>query len=1580
METTKPFLYIDLSKAWREELHPRDKYGRFTTVKGGSRVVTKTGKTGVVEEVTDTHYHVRYDDGRKGKVAKDNAIHVNDHKKVMDAQKAEKAKAKKRKAAAEKAKKTKEHNKTNATGKTGAAKPLKDPTATAPKKAAKKASEAKKATAKAAKPKKQSRAKEALNAPVLKRNVRHDTEDIREIKQTIPQKKASEVPKSEQNEAIREYKEMETKGTGSMSKLDMDWNSHPDVKRILSQPVAKRNAEEIRRVAGEIANANDKLARSVVLKMGNARGLHLASQVNRIGNKATNPKNVIVQETNYYGDMLQSARATMYETLHNVLAGSQNPGKDTSIGKHVVRRMKDKLHRDMYALLNDIPAPHEIRAAIGDMRKAEMHLTQKLGRIPTNEELGAYLQENSKAFREAPIVKPPKWDEAKNDWVATKERYEDPAERLQALRNYASQQKATSLDQNIGSEGEREVSLKDSMADDSRSPEEHVLKKERQSALEDAVPKAFSELGLTDDEIKVLLTKHSAPSTASPSKASLTDEETAEQLNAQHGMKVDGKWVANRRASAMKKLQRALEEKHPALMQLHSMMKSFALAMIFKALYEYDLVKSLHAWGVDHTLLQQRFVRKATAQDRIELYKSLAPHEYVGSYVTTDEGHIIANVVEFVLPETNALYKSFNAFMSGIQKSMFAHKGKNHEVNKKASEYVKANSGKYQALANSQQERVKQKKSSGKALTWSEELLLKNPGTCWITWGGKKILIHGSTGEIKYDSANEAHREEHNQGAQEEKIDFHHEREALEEHESEAEKRALEAWEKEGKNLKGNFRTKFLRDHRLTENEDGTVTFNRHQDVSEDNRHLIDHGIRAFHEEMSKMKSDWDKLHAAMKEENKHKVTNHYADMSEEERAEYDKLSREEQAIATGNHLLDKEGVLDRLKRFHDEAQGKSKEEQAQLAEELLNDLKGMEHGSMALVNKKIMLGGGANLAGIAGALLEYDPTSEEGRKEIAKRIGTSELARANEEAGKNLIAEGKYLIGNPLTGKTMVVHVGHAFEGGRGGRGGKLAPVIKEAFDPEGGQHEDLQSWGGLARALGFKNEKGNTADLKKLIIDSANKDANSPMVKPLSEDEYLKHRANTKLGLQETMLHKEFKLVNQSRDDKGNITSQTFAQKMPDGTVNHITVDGEGYIQDPLMRRLLNQRKPVTNEKELNELLKNAVGNRRWVTAHFGSDIHIGDALGHHILLEYDGKGAPRVVGGKYDGYRYIDAADVPKGAIDPATGEPVKALFKNGKLVDRRFTTMNEVPMEVGNAVLYPTGNGTFRKGRIHSEVEGGFKITDGKGHVIGVFKKSELKPAKQEGRILSESGQVVVDTHQEGVHRMNVDEAFKPASDKKRDIARAEKAKALFAEALRKAKVNKAFDEEGNLRSDLELSDPMMRRLQKVLGRSKAGREMLAKFSTTKLPATLKIHVPESQRSTVEQYGVTVRADGTATISPAKFEELREALGGLSLTHRAQEMLQEHFQRKDRTPKTVEELKQRYQPSQVPNKGEGSFGYHYQQQFKPNSFLMDANKGLYGTQLEGVAHMIERGRVVVGHGINLHTCHDLTRLVA
>jgi hypothetical protein len=1603
-------LYIGsdrLQKSWRDSLHPRDTYGKFTAIKGGSKVVTSTGKAGVVQETGDTHHKVRFEDGRVGKVKRENVLHANDHAKVVEAKKKADAKAKRAANAAAKGKATKEANKTNATGGTGRGQNLTDPTvSTASGKTASDTRKPSKSTATAstaidnivqASEGRKSKRTQALEAPVLKRDTTHDeSSKTKEVKGTIPQnrKRQQEDPKAnEQSKAADELNKLESTPSAEATHIDAMWNT-PKVQAIMALPVNKRNAEDIKNVAGAITQANDKLARHVVKKMAESRGLHVMGQMHILkrhkganrsaeGKKEAAKDANVQQEQGVYGDLLQAARGSMYETLHSVLSGSQNPEQGTSIAAHTISRMKQKLHRDIYDFMNDIPAPHEIRGAIGDMRKHEESLTQKLGRAPTHGELADHLEANSKAFKDAPIVRAPHYDDAKGDWVQTNKRYEDPSDKLRALKNYSAQQKTTSIDKAAAESADgKTVSIKDSVTERTgASPEEAAIEKERQAELKGALPQAMRDMGLTDDEIRAMTIKHSQASETG-SKASMTASEVAQRLNDKHGADVDTKWVENTLGRAMKKISAAVMQNHPAIQQLR-MLKSLVVGSIMKAFYEYDLVKSLRSWGVGVDVLQQTYTRTLYADSKDDLLKSMEPHEYVGSFIMLDEGDVVAHITELTLPPDNDLYKSFNAHRNELRKSMFPHKGgSNHAVNSRATEYVKANKKKYGSISE-QQHAAARSKGGGK--TWSEELLLKNPGSAWITWGGKRVLVSSTTGELLYDSSNAAHRDEHNAGAQEDKLEFHHEREALASHEEGREASAREGWkshiaakEKNAGKKDGTFdyateRASYAKKNRGVDFDDaGDIQFTRDADVNEDNRHVVDHGVQAFREQMERMRSDWKQKDGNrlvgghvkdFLDNHSHKALDVYSDLPDAEREELDSMTEDEKRTHLGSHFLNKPGVKEALQAYHDTYKsGKNPSEAEAKAREVLAGI-----GSVAGRNKDKM---GSFLKDVAS----MNPAADGNMEALAESFGVKEMGRAREEAGKNLLPEGKYMIGNPITGKTMLVEIGGDFTGGAGSRKkdadgneerGKYTSAVTEAFDPDGGAHEDLTNWGHLGRALGYTGK--DASNLKATLTQFANTDADKPFMKKITDDEWAKHRANTKAGLQDTMLHKEFKLVDQARDSDGSIKMQTFAQKMADGTVNHISTDAEGYIKDPLMARLLNQRKPISNESDLNELLKSAVGNRRWITAHFGSDIHIGDALGHHIQLEYDGKGAPRVVGGKYDGYRYIDSRDVPKGSIDPTTGEPVKALFKNGKLVDRRFTTQNDVAMKAGNAVMYKDGAG-YRKGRIHSIEGDTYKVTDGKGHVIGMFGKGELKAAREEGRILSDSGNAVVKVAKSGAHRMNIAEAFKgedPKSQRRADLA-----KDLFTQALQKANVNQgAFDKDGNLQKDIELSDQQHKRLAKVLGRSKAGKELMAKFSSSYVKE-LEVHVPDSMRKHVESAGVRVLNDGTARISTAMFEKLREDLGkdsrGISLTHEASEYLKDHFARKDRKPESVPELRDQFQPSTVKTSNP-EFDKHYKAQFNEHSYLMNPSQGLYGTQLEGAAHLRKRGRAIAGHGM-------------
>lgn len=1529
--TTRPFLYVDLQKSisWKETLHPRAADGKFRSIKSGSSVVTSTGKTGTVEKVTPTHYHVRHADGKKSQVAKKNAVHALDYKEHIEAAK----KTKKKKAAAAKGQTTKAANKANGHGK---ATTIATPAATTKGKNVAPSSKATKTTKATPATKTKKDAKLVIDPKAAKKGTNKVATAA--VTDASPNSKASAAAKTQttkiknvgkkvvdpmadkQNQALKTYSALE-QDRDTTNDIDNMWNSKK-VKALMKREPGKRSAEDIQKLAGEITTNNDKLARHVTLQMGKARGLNLLMQQNKIGDIGQSGKGeVINQETGYYGDLLQAARTSMYETLLRVMQGSQNPKEGSSIGAHVVSRMKQKLHSDIYNIMNEVPAPHEIRSAIGDMEAGKKHLQQTLGRNPNEQELAEHLQTTSKHFKEAPIMEHPTYDEKAGRWIATKNRIADPVERLRALSTYADQQKATSLDKNVASDGEREINAADNIRDDELTPDEAYEKKERQRELKGAIPKTLESLGLNDKEKLVFMTMFGNPS-AKVKKGNLTMDETADIINNaggyDGGQQATKAWVNKYYRSAMEKIIAARAAKHPALDDLYNnFMKSLFFNLVFKALYEYDLVKSMNSWGLSVKDLVPEYTRTAAAPNLLTLKKSLAPYEYIGSVVVVEGGGLHARITELTVPEDTMLHKSFTASLEELKKSMFPHKGKsNHEVNQKAADYVKANKEKYSSLSEAQHKAAKAK---GSGLTWSEELLLKNPGSAWISWGGKRVLIAVGDGKVLYDSSNEAHREEHNKGAQEDKIDFHHEKDELE-------KQGLE-------------------------------------DTPE-NRAGIDHGVQAFKEQMDQMKNDWKVTQAKLKQDNAHRVNNAYKLFNKDQQDEVE--SAEDKAYAVGKHLLNahEKDIMPLIKDFHARVQEinsngelSSKDKKAAIKDAAMEFAPKMQaigkDKSNGFSHKDSM----RSFAESVIAKMD-DVDSREAKADLARQLGKYELARGAEEVRKKLLPEGAFMIGNPVTGKTMVVKIKNGW--GTGGTKTGYTSAIAEAFDPDGGAHEELTSWGGLGRALGLPPK-----NIQQIIATEANTTADKPFMKQIDDKEYNKLRANTKLGLQETMTHKDFKLVDQNRDKDGNITSSTYAQDMPDGTQNTFTVDSKGYITDPVMARLVAQRKPISNVADLHDALKNAVGNRAWVTAHFGSDIHVGDALGHHVQLEYDGKGAPRVIGGVYDGYRFIDTRDIPKGAIDPATGEPIKALFKNGKLVDRTFSNLNDVPMTAGNAVMYKDGN-SYKKGRIHSVEDGAYKVTDGHGHVVGMYKKEDLKPARVKGKSNSKSGQAVVKLAKTGVHRADVDSMFKAENPK--DQKKLDKARELLGEALKKAGINRAFDSEGALHDKLELSDANMAKLKKVLGRSKAGKTLLDQFKSA-YSKELEIHVPDNLRAQIEAEGVSVKANGTAKISVGKFEQLRDVLGGLSIDSNARKHLEEHFNRKDRRPmdERMPEILNHYDPRYVDPSSD--FGKAYQAQFKDGSFIADKSKGLYGVQLQGVTHLVERGRGIVGHGMGI-----------
>ena len=1253
--TTKPFLYLDLLKSWREEVHPRDKFGRFSTVKGGSRVATKTGKTGVVSKVTDSHYHVSYDDGTSGRLVKDNVLHEKDHTKAMQAQKKKKAAAKK---AGKKQSATKATTKANGTGK---AKTVKDPTVKAPKKATairtgatvhtstgkvgkvtgqsadgtkwlvetedgkkirvgkanvthandvkkpatkkkkaapKKATAAKKEPAKASKPKK---------VPKEKVVTSHDSGESKARSGTITQgsKRINNNSKAaaEQMAGGIAFKDahIELPKEQGVS-IDSMWASKP-VQDLMKQPAAKRNPETIRQLAGQITQDNDKLAHSLVNRRLKSMGL--PQMKNKIGNIAT--KNPFTYETGLHADMLQAARGAMYETLLSTMAGSQNPG--SAMGAHVVNRMKDKVTKDLYGFMNAIPAPHEIRPAIRAMKSAETELTQQIGRTPSDEELGAYLEATSKHFQSAPINKPPRWDEKTNDWVAGRERIDDPTERLKTLRQYDAIQRTASADSHIGSDGEREVTLSQNAIDEGRSPEEMYERKERQKEMEGALPKAMQSINMHPASIKVWTMTHSEPS-AKRNQPYLTGDEVADKINAQGGWEgkpVSRSWVAKWYKAGRESIAQAWEEKHPALVQLQELFKSFVFTEMLRSIYEYDLVKSLNSWGFDHTILRQKFIRTESGRNLFDVKKSLAPTEYIGSYVTTDSGYVHARIVGHDVPKGEELVKAFREFEE-LNKALFGHKsGSNHSINQKATEYVKANSKKYTGMANDQQSRVK---SKGGQLTWSEQLLLDNPGSCWISWGGKKILVNGSTGEVHYDSKNEAHRtdtaEKHKKATgedistQEDKLDFHHE---ADEHEARS-KELMEQAKKdhaEGRHvLKGGRSKQAWADHhgvKMKETTDEKGKKDLVPDLDEEgnlqfdhSKHKLttDHGAQAFEESLGDLEKHMKDHKAPHVQALRHKLVSMHHKWSEDEREAFHNASDDDRAKMIGNHIAGNEAAMDFLHKAKDMMDGGAS------ADDVMNEL--ADHmnalGGRSSEHSLNVMGNKGKLKPVLNALKKGGNVDN-----ALAYLGRQELSRAQDEANKKLMPEGHYEVGNKATGKSMVVKVAHREDP----ETGKYVAYVAEAFDPATGKHfsssKDIdKSWGQLGKELGLPHNSS-----EKYVMDS-NKAGSDAVVTTMDDSEADELRKHTTLGMRDSMVHKEFAKVSERRDKANNLLSTTYAQDMPDGTQNVIEVGSDGYIKDPIMARLIGNKEPITNADELHEALQNAVGKKTWVTAHFG------------------------------------------------------------------------------------------------------------------------------------------------------------------------------------------------------------------------------------------------------------------------------------------------------------------------------------------------------------------------------------------
>jgi hypothetical protein len=214
---------------------------------------------------------------------------------------------------------------------------------------------------------------------------------------------------------------------------------------------------------------------------------------------------------------------------------------------------------------------------------------------------------------------------------------------------------------------------------------------------------------------------------------------------------------------------------------------------------------------------------------------------------------------------------------------------------------------------------------------------------------------------------------------------------------------------------------------------------------------------------------------------------------------------------------------------------------------------------------------------------------------------------------------------------------------------------------------------------------------------------DKNTHKLAVLTEDEWngvLSKTDNAAADIQRKAVKKELSraedLVPKVADDG----SVTFKKRMPDGRIATYHIGADGQPTDPVMRQLLNTSSMpngIQSQFDLDFAITQSIGRKAWVTVS-PSQWAVGKGAHHHIQLQFNGLGAPTVVGGPWDGKIYADAADL----TDPA--EKAKALFKNGKLVEGsvKTTAMKKVAHEQGNAIKFRLkGQSKWQEGVIDHE---------------------------------------------------------------------------------------------------------------------------------------------------------------------------------------------------------------------------------------------------------------------------------------
>ena len=448
--------------------------------------------------------------------------------------------------------------------------------------------------------------------------------------------------------------------------------------------------------------------------------------------------------TDLYGDLVQTANIGFLHGLReHVHKTTKGEAPTTTLLTHALQRSRDQVRRHAQEIFNGVPLPEKLLSPLAAVSSTEEAMEKKLERKPTHDEMvngveGISGLKDNMTFNSLKMKSAPRWDSSKGKFDDGVD-ITDHKAKLEAVYAAKRLQKVGSIDSNVnsGNDDDKEVTIKDNLVDKTKLEADREMK-ERSHGLRSGVSKLLG--GLLDDrETKLIMHRFGIGNKKQHGIADLSEVAEAMGISVPLAKKIS--------SSAMNKLKDAPKESMDRLKKLYMTKSLLGLDTLMKALFVFDLQKSLESFGLSTEDLETTPVRTATGSSD-EIKKSLGITEFIGSIVSIEgTSRMHARIVEYGLPDDLA------SVIPSMEKA-FAKSENQATKNTAVQTYIKANASKYAALAKKQASKLK-------GNTWSEQLLQSNPGSCWITWHGERILIHGTHGAVIYASSNASHREKY---------------------------------------------------------------------------------------------------------------------------------------------------------------------------------------------------------------------------------------------------------------------------------------------------------------------------------------------------------------------------------------------------------------------------------------------------------------------------------------------------------------------------------------------------------------------------------------------------------------------------------------------------------------------------------------------------------------------------------------------------------------------------------------------------------------------------------------------------